>query len=503
MIPHGVYSRLSRSACCLVAACALLWAAAARAAGPLGTDGGDIRTSDYSVDLYQGPVTSSSRVIGLGGAYVGIAEGVEGLGQNPAAAAVRTPWSVDSFDYDLSLGLTFPSSLRGTDFYNTGHGTTDVDAGKDGFVFFTPAVVFQDGGWGYGVSVALQSFKLSGDRTAGSESDLSAQFAEITLVTAYGFDHHQFSLGVGLRSTGLTVARELGSGATEDLFKTVGLAPIAGVLWRPNGERFRLGAAFKFALETTVDAGSKVTENSDGDLVLGPGGTDPSSIWLPRNLRQPWEASLGLAMQLGPRPLNPGWTDPDAELAELERYLAWRERERQRRLRTEYSKATPAQRDARAADAALASTQDSLELRRRQRALRELLKQRARQLARSYVLISTELQVVGSSEGSVGIESFIERRVARAGESVTLSPRVGVEGELVPRWLKLRVGSYGEPSRFKAGSPRLHGTLGFDLKLFAWSVFGLFDEGTQWRVGGALDAARHYFGWSASLGVWH
>lgn len=486
-----------------LSAAAWLWAGLAHAAGPLGQDGSDIRTSDYSVDLYQGPVTSSSRIIGLGGAYVGIAEGVEGLEHNPAAAAVRTPWSVDSFDYDLSLGLTFPSSLRGTDFYNTGQGTTDVDAADDGFVFFTPAVAFQDGGWGYGISAALQNFQLSGERTLATESDLTAQFAEITLVTAYGFDRQQFSLGVGVRSIGLTVARQLGSGATEELFVTTGIAPVAGVLWRPNGERFRVGAAFKFAVETEVSAGSEVTENPDGDLVLGPGGTDPASIWLPRNLRQPWEASLGLVLQLGPRPLNPAWTDPERELAQLERYLAWRGRERQRRLHAEQKGASAAEREALAADAAFASTLDALEFARQARALRELLKRRSRQLARSYVLISTELQVVGSSESAVGVESFIERKVSRAGDSVTVGPRLGVETEAVPNWLKLRAGTYGEPSRFKAGSNRLHATLGFDLKLFPWSVFGLFDEGTQWRVGGALDAARRYFGWSASLGVWH
>ena len=41
-------------------------------------EGLPIQTNDYSIDLYQGPVLSANRVIGLGGAFVAIADGVEG-----------------------------------------------------------------------------------------------------------------------------------------------------------------------------------------------------------------------------------------------------------------------------------------------------------------------------------------------------------------------------------------------------------------------------------------
>ncbi|MEZ4233851.1 MAG: hypothetical protein R3B89_32050 [Polyangiaceae bacterium] len=480
------------------------WQTPSLAAGPLGDEGSEIQTSEYTVDLYQGPVTASSRVIGLGGAYTAIAEGVEGMSQNPAAPAIRTPWSVDSFDYDLGLGFTFPSSIRGNDFYNTGEGPTDVSAGSDGLLFLTPAVVLQDGAWGYGVSLSFANFSLSRrDETADSQRNLVAQFVELDLVTAYGFWKNQFALGAGLRNVGLIVARENPDGTSEDLFTTSGFAPMVGALWRPDDEPFRVGAAFKFRVETQVDAASQVTENADGDLVLGPGGTDPNSIWLPRNMRQPWEASVGLALQFGPRPLNPHWTDPGRAIAELERVVEFRKRERARRLRREAKQRTPAELRALRAQSATQDALDELELERQARALRQTLVRRAREMKRSYVLISTELQLVGQSPSSVGVESFIQRRVARAGEKVTLSPRVGVESEIVPNWLKLRAGSYGEPSRYRAGSPRLHGTFGFDLKTFPWTVFGLFDDGTEWRVGGALDAAARYFGWSASVGVWH
>jgi hypothetical protein len=66
----------------------------------------------------------------------------------------------------------------------------------------------------------------------------------------------------------------------------------------------------------------------------------------------------------------------------------------------------------------------------------------------------------------------------------------------------VRAGTYYEPTRFNHSSARLHGTAGFDQKLFPWTVFGLFDEGTWWRAGGCIDYARDYLGWGVTVGVW-
>ena len=75
---------------------------------------------------------------------------------------------------------------------------------------------------------------------------------------------------------------------------------------------------------------------------------------------------------------------------------------------------------------------------------------------------------------------------------------------MVPNWLRLRAGTYGEPTRFESrgAKSRLHGTLGFDQKLFPWTVFGIFDDGTEWKLSAALDGARHYLGWGVSVGLW-
>jgi hypothetical protein len=80
--------------------------------------------------------------------------------------------------------------------------------------------------------------------------------------------------------------------------------------------------------------------------------------------------------------------------------------------------------------------------------------------------------------------------------------RFGAEGEPIENRLKLRVGSYLEPSRFAAGNARLHATLGSDVKLFSWDVFGIIDP-IELRVGAAVDVAVRYINYGISVGIWN
>ena len=65
-------------------------------------------------------MTTASRVIGLAGAYTAIAEWCEGEYSNAAAPAVRAPYSLGKWDYDICLGFTNPGAFSGTDFENKG-----------------------------------------------------------------------------------------------------------------------------------------------------------------------------------------------------------------------------------------------------------------------------------------------------------------------------------------------------------------------------------------------
>ena len=78
---------------CFAFAITLAVLIASRSAAALGPAGSEIDTSNYTIDLHQGPITGSSRVIGLAGTTAPITEGVDGFAVNPASVAMRVPWS--------------------------------------------------------------------------------------------------------------------------------------------------------------------------------------------------------------------------------------------------------------------------------------------------------------------------------------------------------------------------------------------------------------------------
>jgi hypothetical protein len=492
---------------CSVAVClAVALAASSAAAQPLGPDGAPIVTNAYAVDLTQGPVLSSVRVTGLAGAYVAIAEGVDGNAHNPAAPAVRTPYSFSNFDYDLGLGVTVPSSIEGSDFFNSGTRTDLPRSEQSGFVFLDLAANLQFGPWGAGLSTGLQQYSLdrSVDPTVVQEDRLSAQFGVGHLIAAHAFDDHQLVLGAGVRTTALSVVNENApAGEQNALFSMTAAGVEVGALWRPNEQPFRVGAAFRSGVTPNARTATNVRVFYQG--------TD--DLYVPDDVSLPWDANVGVAVQFGPRPFNPRWHDPDALVARVRRFLEWRARERQRTRRQliarAQAKGSDAEKAAAAADAELEleAALDQLHRQRAEQNVRDRLRLRYARMSRFYVLVSSALLITGEADDAVGIEGFLNRTVMRSGQRITLSPRLGVETEAVPRWVKFRAGSYIEPTRFSPAINdnrwRIHGTLGLDLKLFEWSVLGLFEEGTEWRVSGALDVSARYLGWGLSIGIWH
>jgi len=485
---------------------------AARAAGPLGPNGSNIRTSHYGVDLTQTPIQAGARVTGLAGAYVAIAEGIDGDIQTPVAPAVRTLYSVDHFEMELGLGLTLPVAITTTDFFNTGRQRTQLsDADKKGFLFVTPAINLAWGNFGVGLTLELQNYSLlrSGASATTRRDEFDAQFLVGHLQAANRFFGGALVLGGGLRVLELDVNNPQAPPGESNLFTTVGVGVEAGALWAPADEPFRLGAAFRSAVSTNPDAKSRVLPNGQGDRIIGDTSDPVNSFWLPDRVDQPWDLNLGLAVQVGPRPFNAPWVDASDRLTVAAAAIARRRAERSyrralllHRLKTEGGLDDVAEA---ALDAELDTDEamDELHVERVARELRESMKLAYARLPRPYALLAISLVLTGPIQDAVGIESFLQRVVARSGEKLVYSPRLGVETELVPGWLKLRAGTYGEPTRFATSSARLHGTLGFDAKVFPWSAFGLFESDTQWRITTSLDAAERYLGWGVGVGVWH
>jgi hypothetical protein len=150
--------------------CVLVVSRTATAGGPLGENCEPIKSSRYSIDLYQGAVYSGSRVVGLGGAYVAVAEDVDGNLQNPAASAVRPYYSTDYFDYSLGFSVAYPPDIENLDFFNSGAPTAVRGSGGN-FLFATPAMNLQWGTFGLGATAEIQSWQLAAFHQNLAKSD--------------------------------------------------------------------------------------------------------------------------------------------------------------------------------------------------------------------------------------------------------------------------------------------------------------------------------------------
>ena len=491
----------------------LSFSVAREAKAQLGHNGSNITSSRYAVDLYQGAVTTSTRVIGMGGAYDAIAEGSEGNLVNPAAAAIRMPWSRTHLDADLGAGIALPGTFGNADFFNSGSDRTNLSkSAQNDFLFLDLEGDVQLGPWALGTAIALQQYGLSRDNgptTQNSNQKIRAQFAVGLLHLARSFVHGQLIFGAGVRYTALSVLNQnTRIYDSQTLFTTQGLGYEFGWLWRPFNQVFRLGLSMKSAVTTKAETGSSIAM-VDGNRVLFQESGDP--MYIPDEVALPWEWALGFAVQLGARPFNPRWTDPYDLVADVRETIRTNEIERtarEERLLEAISTEGP--------DAATKEEKVQLELKAERAKDQELLSQarsnaravlkaRERALGRWYLLMATSLKVSGPVKNAVGVESFLQRVVDHSGDRVVASPHLGVESEVLPNWLKLRAGLYGEPTRFsnnRAG-PRTHTTFGFESKLFGWSVFGIYDRDTQWRIQAAIDTSQRYFAWSASVGIWH
>ncbi|MFW5741234.1 MAG: hypothetical protein ACOC1F_12795 [Myxococcota bacterium] len=376
--------------------------------------------------MASGPLLLGARALGLGGAFVGIAEGVDGDTQNPASPAVRSAYSPSYVDFDAGLGVWFPGTLQSSDFFNTGRGATDLRySDQEEFALLTPGVNVQLGSWGLGFAVDLSRYGLCRRSSETQESELvRAQVSTVRTYVARAFGTGDWVAGAGFHVTALDVTTK------------------PEIFTRPGNLFVTRGL------------------NMEGPALAS--GAPAHARGLPAR-RTPTSA-----LQFGPKPLNVRWLSP-----------------------------AEARRAVRNAGACAGGDQGCIT-----RRADEWLERRTRSWPRRYVLISFALHMEGRMANAVGVESFLQQRVDRSGEAVTFSPRLELETESFASWLRLRAGTYVEPSRFRGGTSRLHGTVGTDVRLMRWGVGGLFDPDTAWRLSFAMDRADEYSAWTAALGAW-
>lgn len=114
------------------------------------------------------------------------------------------------------------------------------------------------------------------------------------------------------------------------------------------------------------------------------------------------------------------------------------------------------------------------------------------------LLMGLQVNAVAPTRGAVGVESFIEQRVQYTGKKRTYSYHLGGEEEIWPRRVRLRLGTYFEPSRFEGVKGRVHATGGVEIRLFHFNFLGSHDVAFSY----AADSAPRYFTQIFNVGFW-
>lgn len=116
------------------------------------------------------------------------------------------------------------------------------------------------------------------------------------------------------------------------------------------------------------------------------------------------------------------------------------------------------------------------------------------------ITVATDVVITAPVANGFGLEAFGDHELQRSGRDTSISVRGGAEYEWLPGRLRVRGGSYWEPGRFVAVSGRLHVTLGVEVRVFQFHLWGKPRRG---RISVTADAAERYANGGVSIGFWH
>jgi hypothetical protein len=115
------------------------------------------------------------------------------------------------------------------------------------------------------------------------------------------------------------------------------------------------------------------------------------------------------------------------------------------------------------------------------------------------VTLAADLVLTGSTSNGYGLEAFGMQQLQRSGASITVSLRAGAEFEWLPGVLRVRGGSYWEPSRFDGIGGRVHVTIGAELAVLEFHLFGR----RRLQLTFTEDLASRYSNTGIAIGFWH
>jgi hypothetical protein len=388
-------------------------------------------------------------------------------------------------------GLGGGGASRTTDFDNHGDFGSIPTLSVNDFVDLNFGLTLQFGELGVAATGDLEQFTLTKSAVGGLTMDIGRWKA----LGAYGLFDGQLVVGGGARILTMQIAENGGP----TLLTMQGVAPDVGALWMPTGMQLRLGAAARAAVTSRPFGSESVTEDKSGVRRAG-------NYVLPEEVTLPWEVEFGGAYQLGPRPVNPGWENPRDQDAWLRQRIEDRRSERALLHEDELGALPPEARAARKrvieADEAEQRAIEDHELEVLDKRLYAQRKARYENWPREKILLLASVLFSGASSNAVSLQGFLDQRAESVGRTLTVTPRLGMEGEPLRDLLTLRVGTYVEPSRYQEGTPRQHFTFGGDIRLFPLNFWGLLPPAT-WKLAFFIDLAPRYENYGIGIGNWH
>ena len=459
--------------------------------------------NDYGVDLFQGPLLAPIRVTSMGGAYAGYAQGIDGFVANAASPAVRHTHSSSWWDLDIDASISVPIPLfDNNDFDNSG----DLDADYTNFIYLSAGGLIQAGPFGTGFFADLQRYTL----TFANGQSTFVTVGRYHLLAAWHFLGGQVAAGGGVR------ASTLGISATGTELTFAGVGPQFGLLVKPNWTPFRVGATYRHRVAASTSIGTGKARDESGVERAG-------NLITPSRVELPYELEVGIAVQVGPRPLNPQWVNPHDDEEELRASHRERARDRQREQRAVLRAISdPAARER--LQETMRAAKRTTRAREQKRLTRDLerledeRRARYRNWPREHLLLTADLLMTGPVDDAIHLERFLGQGqpppsgqcvAVASGEEINFSPRIGFEMEPIPMWVHTRFGSYYEPNRYRYTPSecsdrvgRQHFTFGADVKLVTTTWFGLVPEVT-YKLQAYGDFAPRFQSLGAGFGVWY
>jgi hypothetical protein len=234
---------------------------------------------------------TANRIVGMGGAFIGVGESADAHLVNPAAFAVRTVHALDE-DFDWDWALSWLNLAGDVDVDQSGQAPSDNGQLAQGGV----NLKFER--LGFGLHIQQQTWTLAPE--GGARVQLRQQYGGIG--AAYALFDGDLTVGAVVAVAASSVILPDQADATAQVS---GAGMQVGVLYAPAEQRWRLGATWRSRI-----SGSEVEGEVDG----------VTSVTLPTAIVAPWELGVGGAIMFG-RLFNPqpsyGVIAPEAEALKM------------------------------------------------------------------------------------------------------------------------------------------------------------------------------------------